>query len=136
MEIFLSALFFAFLFTLILSFTVERDRNPKAMGSFFLLLFLPLWTLALIVPAQGPIFYGAAIIDIFFLALFVFLIIAAATPPHYYRMRRNLRHRDLSSASNKNLYPKDEARDSRRALNVFFWGLLVFLGLALIISSL
>ncbi|MCH2535008.1 MAG: hypothetical protein MK008_11250 [Bdellovibrionales bacterium] len=127
MDIIIPVLIFAVIFTLILSAGYERERDYVGLGFFFLLLFLPLWVLALAIPPMGPVYAGIAWFDIFIMAILISLFIAAATPPYYYRLKRN---------NNSELTTDDMLKAHKqmvRAPSFFFWAFGIPLVLLLIL---
>lgn len=126
MWIFFTVLVVALIFSLIASHWGERDLFGLSMLWFFLIFLFPLWTFSIWVPPVGPVHYGVPFFDIFLLALFLMLIILAATPTDYYTYRKK-----AVEASDK-----IEMKRWSRAMNGFFWAFLLFILVLLIVGLL
>lgn len=130
MEIILGALIIAALFTLLISFGYEGERTWTGIGLFFLVLFLPIWALALWVPVVGPRWYGVAWFDYIAFALLLTFFILAISPSRY---RNRHFEKDMTSVSNSEENYGNEA--TLRSYSFAFWGFVVFMILAIILGS-
>lgn len=115
MDIILPVLIFATIFTIILAVGYERERDLVGIGFYFVLIFLPLWVLALAIPPMGPIYLGIAWFDIFIMALLISLFIGAATPPYHYKVKRGA-NTELSTDEMLR-----EHKELMRGPSLFFW---------------
>ena len=106
---FLAAVVIAVISTLLVSVGVERERDRSAILVFFLMLFLPLWGLAVWMPPVGPLYYGIAWLQMIVWATLIVLFMAAVMPPRYYRRRK------------LNVLTAAEQREWARGVGVFFW---------------
>lgn len=130
MEFVLGALVIAALFTLLIAFGYEGERTWPGLGLFFLILFLPIWALALWIPAVGPLWYGVAWLDYIAFALILTFFILAISPNKY---RNRHFERDMTSMSSSDRNYGNEA--TLRSYSFAFWAFVVFMILAILMGS-
>lgn len=95
-----------------------RSRGPwGTFWSFFLVLILGMWLVAIWIDPIGPVYYGIALIDFLFVGLLLALLLAAATPPRRYGSPT-----------------AQEPEDTAVVLGAFFWIMLLIFVLAIIIG--
>jgi hypothetical protein len=125
MEIFFGVFFIALLVTAIVSFAYRSERSFGALSMFFLLIFFPVWALALWIPAVGPVYYGVAWAEFIFFALIVtFLILAVSSPNH-----------DINKGSlpKSTVATKDES--AVRSYSAAFWAFIAFMIVAVVLGA-
>lgn len=125
MEIFFGVFFIALLVTAIVSFAYRSERSFSALSMFFLLIFFPVWALALWIPAVGPVYYGVAWAEFIFFALIVtFLILAVSSPNH-----------DINKGSlpKSTVATKDES--AVRSYSAAFWAFIAFMIVAVVLGA-
>lgn len=130
MEIILGILIIAALFTLLISFGYEGERSLTGLGLFFLILFLPIWALALWIPAVGPMWYGVAWLDYIAFALILTFFILAISPAKY---RNRHFQKNITSINRSDETYGNEA--TLRSYSFAFWGFIAFVILAIILGS-
>ena len=126
MEIFFTILFFSLLFTGTITVWFEKEKNYRGIGIFFILTFLPVWALALLLPPVGPVYAGIAWLDIFIMALLISLFIGAATPPHYYKIKKQ----DVTDVDYALKYDHFS-----RSTSLFFWAFVTGLLFLILIAK-
>lgn len=125
MEIFFGVFFIALLVTAIVSFAYRSERSFSALSMFFLLIFFPVWALALWIPAVGPVYYGVAWAEFIFFALIVtFLILAVSSPNH------DINKRSLPKST---VATKDES--AVRSYSAAFWAFIAFMIVAVVLGA-
>lgn len=127
MEVFMGVLFIALLFTAAVSFGFRGERQWGALAAFFIILFLPIWALAIWVPVVGPILYGIAWLDILFFALVFTFLIMAISPDRDKRSR----NKDTEISN----YQVSGDTSTATKYGVAFWAFLVFIIFAIFLGS-
>ncbi|HTE30799.1 MAG TPA: hypothetical protein VK666_10530 [Chryseolinea sp.] len=126
-----------------------KTKGPWGNGwTFFIVITLSLCTVSLWVPPAGPVWFGAAWIDLLITGLLVSFILSAVTPStnQYSVMNNDFtqgNHSD-NAFSSLNKTDKSEATAFRRAVQKdkaivtagsFFWMLLLLLCVLIIIGA-
>lgn len=118
---FVFAVVIALIFTAIF-FYGFRNRGPwGTFWSFFLIMFLVVWSAAIWFTDIGPVWMDVAWAPIFFTGLILAIILASATPPD--RPRRM----DVQ----QNTPPGNTGSG---ALSVFFWITVIVLGIVIVMG--
>ena len=90
---------------------------------FFIILFLGVWVASVWIKPVGPSVMGVYWAPILFATLIMTIFLAAATP-----RRRGSNKQPSSSES------REKIRKSKKMINVFFWVLVVLLGILIFIG--
>jgi len=100
---------------------------------FFLVLFLSTWAIGSWIEPVGPTVWGVTWVPFLMIALFVALILAAATPPRDIRYRpwSRRRPRSVSEAAEE----AEEEVAAVAAVGFFFWILIFVLLLAVLLNA-
>lgn len=124
----LTAVFFAFLFGLILTAVLGRRGPGRGEGFlfFFLILFLFVWAGGIWLPPFGPLLWGVSWLNFLFLALFIMLLLAAVIPSSR-RPPRNKRELVEKIREEKMV---EEAVGI--TIGYFFWIMVIFLIISII----
>ena len=129
MNVAYSGLFAAALIALVLTITSVfflGKRGPwGSIWTFFLVLFLTLWTVSIYVAPIGPVYWGVAWIPIAIAGLIVTALLIAAMP----HGDRAYREREVDVAGARN-----EPDRSMHGAGRFFWILVILFVAAIIIG--
>ena len=114
-----------------------RSKGPWGNGwSFFIVIVLSLWTASVWVPPAGPVWYGAAWIDLLITGLLVSFILSALTPSVHYspttEFGSEVDFQKMDEADHQRPRKKDKAI---RTAGSIFWILLLFLCVLIIIGA-
>lgn len=100
-----------------------KKRGPwGSFWTFLLVVFVGIWLAVVWVDPVGPVWYGAAWFDLFFVGIIFALLLAAATPSATKEQRMHQR-----SGS-------DDKEVRKTAISAFFWIMLFFILVAIIIG--
>ncbi|MFW6022065.1 MAG: hypothetical protein ACOCQW_00905 [Halanaerobiaceae bacterium] len=119
----LADLIFAILIALLLTWALGLGmRKNNRIGSIiiFIILMLFIWAGGVWIAPVGPLIWGVPWVSFLLIGIFFALLIAALTPEHRYRKRRQ----------------KRDTTETFIIIDAFFWILLAGLGLAILISYL
>src|SRR5688500_2565268 len=125
-----TGLFAAALISLILTVTAVfflGKRGPwGSIWTFFLVLFLTLWTVSIYVAPIGPVYWGVAWIPIAIAGLIVTALLIAAMP----HRERAYKQREVDVAAARS----EPDRSSTHGAGRFFWILIILFVAAIIIG--
>lgn len=125
MEIFFGVLFIALIVTAIVSYGHRKERGFGALSMFFLLIFFPVWALALWIPAIGPVFYGIAWAEFIFFALVItFLILAVSSPTD-----------DINRGTSVSGGVTTRDESAARSYSAAFWAFIAFMIVAVVLGA-
>jgi hypothetical protein len=132
------------LFTSVFVFGL-RTKGPWGSGwTFFTIIALTLSAVSLWVPPAGPIWYGAAWIDLLITGLLISFILSAVTPSHSeYEYRRRMFESDVLSGDGSirehdgaaPYHNHDHQQKTLINAGSFFWMLLLLLCVLIIVGA-
>jgi hypothetical protein len=109
--------------TLVFSFGF-KNRGPWGnIWVFFALIFLGIWAASRWIEPFGPVYMGVAWIPILLFGFLIALLLSAAVPIKSYRQKQ--READAPAE------PPSEDSTRLQAFGIFFWLLVITLGLAI-----
>jgi hypothetical protein len=118
MEVFMGAFFIALVLTALIAFGFEKERDLFSLGMFFMLIFFPIWAMAIWIPATGPVWQGIPWVEFIFIAIIMALFILALSPPS-----------NRSNSENIEFVTKNN-ESTIRTYSAVYW---VFLGLMVVV---
>jgi hypothetical protein len=126
----IAALLIAFLSTAIASLIFKRKGPWGTVWTFFLFLFLVLWTVAIYVKNTGPVYWGIAWLPLLFAAVVLALLLASIIPNV-----NQWRDESLENSETNNVKTPDEIRDaSQPRTGSLFWLMIVILITAIVLG--
>jgi hypothetical protein len=130
MNVAYSGLFAAALIALVLTITSVfflGKRGPwGSIWTFFLVLFLTLWTVSIYVAPIGPVYWGVAWIPVVLAGIIVTALLIAAMPHN----EKGYNEREVDVAGVRN----EPDRSSTHGAGKFFWVLIILFVAAIIIG--
>jgi hypothetical protein len=106
-------------------------RGPwGSVWTFFLVMFLSLWIVAIYIRASGPVYFGIAWTPIFVAGILFALLLAAALPDANHWRDEILRDSDTGKVVELN----NEPNLSIKPLGKFFWVLIILMVVAIIVG--
>lgn len=118
----ITALIIGLLFAFIVYALIDFERGWAAWLPLFLLFFFIPWGAALWIPAFGPPVFGAFWLPPLVIAFFIFLLVAALSPPRR-PLTRSARVAEAREAYALNI-----------GLSVFFWILIIASAIGIIVA--
>lgn len=123
----LAALLVAMIIT-ILSITLFRKKGPWGSAwTFFLLLFLMLWTVSLYVRSFGPVYLGIAWFPLIIAGVMIALLLAAVLPDANQWRDESLRDTQTGKI-------RKEENPPARKVGKIYWVLIIALLIAIIVG--
>lgn len=127
---FIAALLIALLITAISALIFRRTGPWGTAWTFFLFLFLALWTVSIYIRNVGPVYWGIAWLPLLFSAVVLALLLVTIIPS-----ANRLRDESFTNAKTGNLNPAEKIRDSSEPRSGrLFWILIVILIVAIVVG--
>ena len=134
----LAVLLFSLLFTSVFVFGLGA-KGPWGSGwTFFVIIALVLSTVTLWVPPAGPVWYGAAWVDLLITGLLISFILSAVTPSHDENFNGDVMPGDTHTKAHGGSVAYHKHTHQRKALfttGSFFWMILLFLCAMIILGA-
>jgi hypothetical protein len=129
---FIAALLIALLITAISALIFRRTGPWGTAWTFFLFLFLALWTVSIYIRNVGPVYWGIAWLPLLFSAVVLALLLVTIIPD-----ANRLRDENLTRTETHKVNPAEEIREaSRPRSGSLFWFLIVILVVAIVVGML
>jgi hypothetical protein len=129
----LISLFFALVFTILLSYIFRRRAPGPAGGAIFifLILFMFTWAIGIMIDPLGPVFYGIPWVEYLLVAFAIMLLIGALLPRS--RPEEQTRIHSKLDVDEKVKRRQQGAVAFQLTFGIFFWLMIFVLFMAAII---
>lgn len=115
----------------LLSFVFSYGFNQRgpwgSLWTFIIILILGIWTVNIWVHPLGPVWYGAAWLDILFIGILISLVLSIATPS-----ARRYRSKSISTSAKSTTAKKEE--EAIAAAGGLFWIILLIFVVLIVIG--
>lgn len=127
------------LLTLVFVFGLKTKGPWGSSWTFFIVVILSMSMVSLWVPPAGPVWMGAAWIDLIVTGLLVSFVMSAVTPSRYSKTRKGTNDNALEDDGYETSY-REEKFDKNQTKDIvrvggFFWMLLLVLCVLIIIGA-
>src|SRR5688500_557401 len=125
----IAALLIALLITAIAALIFRRRGPWGTTWTFFLFLFLALWTVSIYIKNVGPVYWGIAWLPLLFAAVVIALLLVSIIPD-----ANHWRDESLSDSKTSKVSSVKEIRDVSRTHSGGFWFMIVILIVAIVLG--
>ncbi|HKZ38510.1 MAG TPA: hypothetical protein VJ184_12710 [Chryseolinea sp.] len=125
----IAALLIALLITAIAALIFRRRGPWGTAWTFFLFLFLALWTVSIYIKTVGPVYWGIAWLPLLFAAVVIALLLVSIIPD-----ANHWRDESLSESKTNQGSSVKEIRDVSRAHSGGFWLMIIILIIAIVLG--
>ena len=126
---FIAALLIALLITAISALIFRRTGPWGTAWTFFLFLFLALWTVSIYIRNVGPVYWGIAWLPLLFSAVVLALLLVTIIPS-----ANRLRDESFTTTETGNVNPAEKIDTSGPRSGGLFWILIVILIVAIVVG--
>jgi hypothetical protein len=125
----IAALLIALLITSVAALIFRKKGPWGTTWTFFLFLFLALWTVSIYIKNVGPVYWGIAWLPLLFAAVVIALLLVSIIPD-----ANHWRDESLSDSKTSKVSSVKEISDVSRAHSGGFWVMIVILIIAIVLG--